>query len=403
MRVLAQRAAMSERTFARRFAAETGTTPGKWLLAQRLHHARTLLESTDLAVETVASRAGFGSAALLRHHFGTRSAWHRRSTGVRSAPRTCAPAERRAPLRLGAMTYPPAPWNMHGQLWLSLFRVREGDHPDRPAGVYGAALVSYERPSPLTYSELLVARPVGEEGHHHRHLGGLGRLARRRSRPLGDPEGPVRLPPRQRPARRCSARRGPPASRAVRSPGPGSPTSPTRRCARRSRARPQQERESGERGRRHAHGQRQGAALPRPLGVQRRRAARLAGRQAAPRVVPDGRLSDVVRLILAVDPRSRRPRVDSAPPRRRPRGRGRRGGSESRISNSSVAKPPIARPMSPTAPVMIVVTVPTVCVAAVKVSCTASLRISAWLSLSRSGPVSMGQVSLRPVTLRQPG
>ena len=69
VRVLAKRAAMSERTFARRFAAETGTTPGKWLLAQRLHHARTLLESTDLAVETVATRAGFGSAALLRHHF----------------------------------------------------------------------------------------------------------------------------------------------------------------------------------------------------------------------------------------------------------------------------------------------------------------------------------------------
>ena len=70
VRVLASRAAMSERTFARRFAAETGTTPGKWLLAQRLHHARTLLESSDLPVETVASRAGFGSAALLRHHFG---------------------------------------------------------------------------------------------------------------------------------------------------------------------------------------------------------------------------------------------------------------------------------------------------------------------------------------------
>jgi transcriptional regulator GlxA family with amidase domain len=70
VRVLAKRAAMSERTFARRFAAETGTTPGKWLLVQRLHHARTLLESTDLAVETVATRAGFGSAALLRHHFG---------------------------------------------------------------------------------------------------------------------------------------------------------------------------------------------------------------------------------------------------------------------------------------------------------------------------------------------
>jgi AraC family transcriptional activator FtrA len=70
VKLLARRSAMSERTFARRFAAETGTTPGKWLLAQRLHHARTLLESTDLAVETVATRAGFGSAALLRHHFG---------------------------------------------------------------------------------------------------------------------------------------------------------------------------------------------------------------------------------------------------------------------------------------------------------------------------------------------
>lgn len=65
------------------------------------------------------------------------------------------------------MTYPPAPWNMHGQLWLSLFRVRQGDHPDREPGVYGAALVSYEQPSPLTYSELLVARPVKAAGGRH--------------------------------------------------------------------------------------------------------------------------------------------------------------------------------------------------------------------------------------------
>jgi acetoacetate decarboxylase len=57
-------------------------------------------------------------------------------------------------------TYPPAPWQMHGQLWLSLFRVREGDHPDREPGVYGVALVKYEDPSPLTYGELLVARPL---------------------------------------------------------------------------------------------------------------------------------------------------------------------------------------------------------------------------------------------------
>lgn len=72
VRTLARRAAMSERTFARRFVAETGTTPAQWLLAQRLHHARTLLESSELPVEAVATRAGFGSAALLRHHFTAR-------------------------------------------------------------------------------------------------------------------------------------------------------------------------------------------------------------------------------------------------------------------------------------------------------------------------------------------
>jgi transcriptional regulator GlxA family with amidase domain len=70
IRELARRAAMSERTFARRFVAETGTTPAKWLALQRLHHAQRLLEETDLGIESIAARSGFGSAALLRHHFG---------------------------------------------------------------------------------------------------------------------------------------------------------------------------------------------------------------------------------------------------------------------------------------------------------------------------------------------
>ena len=60
------------------------------------------------------------------------------------------------------LSYPPAPWPMVGQLWLSLFRVREAIDGDRPAGVYGVAFVDYEPGSPLTYSELLVARPVRE-------------------------------------------------------------------------------------------------------------------------------------------------------------------------------------------------------------------------------------------------
>ena len=66
---LARRAQMSERTFARRFVAETGTTPLKWVTTQRVLHARTLLEQTALGIEQIAAEAGFGTAALLRHHF----------------------------------------------------------------------------------------------------------------------------------------------------------------------------------------------------------------------------------------------------------------------------------------------------------------------------------------------
>jgi AraC family transcriptional activator FtrA len=66
---LARRAHLSPRTFARRFVEATGTTPLQWLLHQRVVHARTLLETTDLAVEEVARRCGFSTAAGLRVHF----------------------------------------------------------------------------------------------------------------------------------------------------------------------------------------------------------------------------------------------------------------------------------------------------------------------------------------------
>ncbi|MFE7745192.1 helix-turn-helix domain-containing protein [Nocardia sp. NPDC057455] len=66
---LAARANMSTRTFARRFVAETGTTPVKWLTNQRVLLAKHLLEEADLGLEHIAARAGFGSGALLRHHF----------------------------------------------------------------------------------------------------------------------------------------------------------------------------------------------------------------------------------------------------------------------------------------------------------------------------------------------
>jgi AraC family transcriptional activator FtrA len=66
---LARRALLSERTFARRFRAETGTTPHQWVTGQRVLLARRLLEDSDLGIDAIAERAGFGSAATLRHHF----------------------------------------------------------------------------------------------------------------------------------------------------------------------------------------------------------------------------------------------------------------------------------------------------------------------------------------------
>jgi transcriptional regulator GlxA family with amidase domain len=66
---LADRAAMSQRTFARRFVEETGATPHGWITAQRVIQAENLLEGSDLPVERIAQRVGFTSAATLRHQF----------------------------------------------------------------------------------------------------------------------------------------------------------------------------------------------------------------------------------------------------------------------------------------------------------------------------------------------
>jgi transcriptional regulator GlxA family with amidase domain len=68
LNALAGHARMSVRTFTRRFREETGVSPARWLAAQRVQHARHLLETTDLGVEEVARRAGFGTAVSLRQH-----------------------------------------------------------------------------------------------------------------------------------------------------------------------------------------------------------------------------------------------------------------------------------------------------------------------------------------------
>ena len=76
---------LSPRSFARRFRAATGTTPMQWLLRQRVLHAQRLLETTDLSVDRVAERCGFGTATALRVHFrrmvGTTPMAYRRTFG----------------------------------------------------------------------------------------------------------------------------------------------------------------------------------------------------------------------------------------------------------------------------------------------------------------------------------
>jgi transcriptional regulator GlxA family with amidase domain len=86
---LARHAHTSPRTFARRFRAETGTTPLRWLHTQRIEHARRLLEQGEEPIELVAQRCGFGSAAVLRQHFrratATTPSAYRRAFGATAA------------------------------------------------------------------------------------------------------------------------------------------------------------------------------------------------------------------------------------------------------------------------------------------------------------------------------
>ena len=66
---LARRAHMSPRTFARRFRAETGSTPHAWVTNQRVIAAEELLIASDSSIEWIAAEVGFGNAAIMRQHF----------------------------------------------------------------------------------------------------------------------------------------------------------------------------------------------------------------------------------------------------------------------------------------------------------------------------------------------
>jgi AraC family transcriptional activator FtrA len=66
---LAQRAAMSSRTFVRRFTEATGATPAAWVREQRVRHAEQLLERETATIAAIARHCGFGSPDTLRRQF----------------------------------------------------------------------------------------------------------------------------------------------------------------------------------------------------------------------------------------------------------------------------------------------------------------------------------------------
>jgi AraC family transcriptional regulator, transcriptional activator FtrA len=85
VKVLAQHARLSSRSFARRFRAEIGTTPHRWVTHQRLLAAQRRLETTEESIDEIAERVGMQTAATLRHHFRARfrtspAAYRRRFT-----------------------------------------------------------------------------------------------------------------------------------------------------------------------------------------------------------------------------------------------------------------------------------------------------------------------------------
>nr|WP_219825430.1 helix-turn-helix domain-containing protein [Nonomuraea typhae] len=66
---LAGEAHMSERSFIRHFKRQTGTSPLRWVISQRVAASLAMLESTSVPVEEIGAAVGFESPVTFRHHF----------------------------------------------------------------------------------------------------------------------------------------------------------------------------------------------------------------------------------------------------------------------------------------------------------------------------------------------
>ncbi|MHC5907477.1 GlxA family transcriptional regulator [Streptomyces sp. S6] len=83
LEALARNAAVSPRTFSRRFAEDTGYTPMQWVMRARIDLARELLERSERGVEQIAGDVGLGTGSNLRMRFqqllGTTPSEYRRT------------------------------------------------------------------------------------------------------------------------------------------------------------------------------------------------------------------------------------------------------------------------------------------------------------------------------------
>lgn len=66
---LAGVASMSQRSFIRHFKRQTGTSPLRWVISQRVAASLPMLVSTAAPVEEIGAAVGFESPVTFRHHF----------------------------------------------------------------------------------------------------------------------------------------------------------------------------------------------------------------------------------------------------------------------------------------------------------------------------------------------
>lgn len=69
--ILARKVGMGRSNFATRFSREVGRTPMEYLADERMKHAATFLEKTDMKIAEVAERVGYRSEAAFIRRFST--------------------------------------------------------------------------------------------------------------------------------------------------------------------------------------------------------------------------------------------------------------------------------------------------------------------------------------------